>query len=204
MPFCDSLDECAGRLPVSLVAAAASAAERRALLLGLAAKASGLAPEQVEVLHEAGRAPRITRPSNSVLQLSSASRAGAAALAVATGPVGVDIELVEPGLEPPWRVLHPAEAAAIMGLARREHAFARLWACKEAYLKALGLGMGRDPASFQIELQPDGKASIRDPEKRGDTFKLETASRQFDGRRFALALATSRQPAIGSSMTSYP
>lgn len=192
MPFCDNLGDWTGDLPIALVAAGTSVAERRGLLLRLAAAANGVNPDQVEILHEEGRAPRLQRPSGSGLQLSSAGRAGLTAVAVSAGPVGVDVELVEPGIEPPWRVLHPAEAEAIMRLPQRERAFARLWACKEAYLKALGLGLSRDPASFQIDLQPDGSASIRDPERPGNEFELATVWREVGGRCFALALASAR------------
>jgi 4'-phosphopantetheinyl transferase len=68
-------------------------------------------------------------------------------VAVAPRRVGVDVEPVrdtppEPGLVE-W--LHPAEQAVVRAApeARRSAAFARLWTRKEAYLKGLGVGLGR-------------------------------------------------------------
>ncbi|WBB61551.1 4'-phosphopantetheinyl transferase superfamily protein [Streptomyces sp. WMMC500] len=68
-------------------------------------------------------------------------------VAVAPGRVGVDVEPVravppEPGLV---ERLHPAERA-VVGAAPaslRSAAFTRVWTRKEAYLKGLGVGLGR-------------------------------------------------------------
>ncbi|GAA2122733.1 4'-phosphopantetheinyl transferase family protein [Streptomyces synnematoformans] len=68
-------------------------------------------------------------------------------VAVAPGRVGVDVEPVgakppEPGLV---ESLHPAERAVLLAApeAERPAAFVRLWTRKEAYLKGLGVGLGR-------------------------------------------------------------
>ncbi|MEU5921275.1 4'-phosphopantetheinyl transferase superfamily protein [Streptomyces sp. NPDC047141] len=75
-------------------------------------------------------------------------------VAVASEPIGVD---VEPTPEPEVadelaRILHPAERAEIEAAppAGRPVAFARLWARKEAYLKGLGTGLGRDAATDDV------------------------------------------------------
>lgn len=72
---------------------------------------------------------------------------GLVLVAVAPGRVGVDVEPV-PGTPPdPGLVerLHPAERAVVRAAPEelRSAAFTRLWTRKEAYLKGLGVGLGR-------------------------------------------------------------
>ncbi|AUH44681.1 hypothetical protein CXR04_03130 [Streptomyces sp. CMB-StM0423] len=78
----------------------------------------------------------------------SLSHGGALVLvAVAPGPVGVDVEPVKAAPPEPSVVerLHPAERAVVRTApeALRSAAFTRLWTRKEAYLKGLGVGLGR-------------------------------------------------------------
>lgn len=160
----ESLPEGGLALPSTLIVRGVSPEERRALLRALAARALGLDPARVAVRHAPGRAPAVIRPAEAGLRLSSASRAGTAALAVATTPVGVDVERADPAAAVPWRVLHPAEAAMLVAVphAERARAFARLWSLKEAYLKALGLGLSREPASFAVRLIDEERAAVED------------------------------------------
>ena len=53
------------------------------------------------------------------------------------------------------RALSPGERAA---------AFARIWSLKEAYLKAAGTGLAREPASFAVSFVDATRAAIADPE----------------------------------------
>ncbi|MFC8198295.1 4'-phosphopantetheinyl transferase family protein [Streptomyces sp. NPDC057298] len=75
---------------------------------------------------------------------------GLGLLAFAASPVGVDIEQVPPPevAEEVGRSLHPREWDELRGYPtpERPEAFARTWARKEAYLKGLGTGLGRDAA----------------------------------------------------------
>ncbi|MGW4851232.1 4'-phosphopantetheinyl transferase family protein [Streptomyces sp. NPDC004288] len=75
-------------------------------------------------------------------------------VAVASEPIGVDVEPTpEPEVaEELARILHPAERAEIEAAPphSRPVAFARLWARKEAYLKGLGTGLGRDAAADDV------------------------------------------------------
>jgi 4'-phosphopantetheinyl transferase len=71
------------------------------------------------------------------------------------GRVGVDVEAVRdvsPALA--RRCLSPAEVGwmeSAPGARDRQERFLRLWTAKEAYLKAIGTGLGVDPRSFTLD-----------------------------------------------------
>ncbi|WP_442306143.1 4'-phosphopantetheinyl transferase family protein [Streptomyces sp. 2RAF24] len=83
---------------------------------------------------------------------------GMSLIAVATTPVGVDIERIPaPHLVAELsEVLHPDESAELAALAqdRRPAAFARVWTRKEAYLKGTGVGLGADPSAEYVGSGP--------------------------------------------------
>jgi 4'-phosphopantetheinyl transferase len=103
------------------------------------------------------------RVPGSPVQFSLSRTEGLAVLAFAPGPVGVD---VEPVPRSPARVarvasrLHDREQAELLALpaGRRPAAFARVWVRKEAYLKALGTGLGRSPARDYLGTRPEPAA----------------------------------------------
>jgi 4'-phosphopantetheinyl transferase len=75
-------------------------------------------------------------------------------VAIAAGPVGVDIEALpsRETVEEVSGLLHPAERSEILGAPASEQAelFARLWTRKEAYLKAVGVGLAHDFATSYL------------------------------------------------------
>ena len=77
----------------------------------------------------------------------------------------VDVERVDAEAPPPLDLLHPDERRllAVTGAAARPLAFARLWAAKEAYVKALGTGFSRPPESFCVSLLSETRFGIVDP-----------------------------------------
>ncbi|MBJ7004268.1 4'-phosphopantetheinyl transferase family protein [Streptomyces griseofuscus] len=90
------------------------------------------------------------------LHFSLSHRGDLVLIGVAGEPIGVDVELV-PDLEGSGELalmLHPDEQREARALdpVRRPGAVARLWTRKEAYLKGLGTGLGRDPALDYIGL----------------------------------------------------
>ncbi len=87
------------------------------------------------------------------LQINLSHTAGMVACAATTaGPVGVDVETVKPRnhLKLARRFFAPAEVSQLEQLPphRHDQAFFRLWTQKEAYIKARGLGLSLDLASF--------------------------------------------------------
>ncbi len=126
---------------------------RRAATRRLVAQRLGLAASGVEIARDSKGAPRILSP-DAQLCLSVSGRADFCAIALASSPIGVDIEPLEAEAEPIWSALHPSERALLRSLSRdaQSEAFLRLWTAKEAYLKALGSGFSREPAGIAVDL----------------------------------------------------
>ena len=87
-----------------------------------------------------------------------------AALALASDEVGVDVEALRRVANADRlarRFYSPAETATVCALEGevRDRAFLRIWTCKEAYLKATGLGVGM--ALAEVETEPDPRAPPR-------------------------------------------
>jgi 4'-phosphopantetheinyl transferase len=88
---------------------------------------------------------------------------GALLVAIARGQeLGVDIETQRrrrPVLDLARRFFAADEASALASLdePRRQIAFLRLWSCKEAVVKALGIGIGFGLARVQFGIDPSGE-----------------------------------------------
>ncbi|HKE47546.1 MAG TPA: 4'-phosphopantetheinyl transferase superfamily protein, partial [Rhodanobacteraceae bacterium] len=103
-------------------------------------------------------------------------------------PLGVDIERVDRRIEIDdlsrrFFSLDEGDALAEVPESRRLAAFIRLWTCKEAVLKALGVGIsfGLDKACFRLDAEgmPDGfseLAEIAGPPAEWHVALLEPAS----------------------------
>jgi len=173
MLWLDSADSTAAALPaVWLIPTGASPRNlaerselRRSTARRLLARQLGCAEEDVVIAHDPAGRPLIARPEASGLQLSLATRAGVVAVAMASGPVGVDVERIEMEGTAPLDVLHPDERRFLDTAANALHplAFARIWAAKEAYVKALGVGFRRAPESFAISLLSETAFRVIDP-----------------------------------------
>lgn len=144
---------------------------RRALLRLLVARRLDLAADAVVVSYDARGAPVLRQPrmpqnrsrSARRLFLSLSARGRLAAFALAQEPVGIDLELlVDPG--PLAAALTAAERAAVAGAPEHDRPVMvlRYWTAKEAYLKALGTGLLRDPASVEIAAGPAESFAVRD------------------------------------------
>ena len=120
----------------------------------IVARQLGCPEEAVAIAHDAAGRPFLDLPQEAGLHLSLATRAGIVAVGLARHPLGVDVEQVDERAAPPLDLLHPDERSALdaVASAERPRSFARLWAAKEAYVKALGTGFARAPESFAVRL----------------------------------------------------
>ncbi len=126
--------------------------ERRVLLRALVARCLGAAPEDVRIFYDEHGAPRV---GGADVFVSVSSRGERVALAVASSPVGVDLEPVEEAGPVIFDVLGKRERQTLERLSSAERArvFVHIWTAKEAYLKAIGRGFKRDPALVNIALR---------------------------------------------------
>lgn len=147
--------------------------KRRALLRTLVAMHLNVGPETVEIAHDGQGAPRVIAPSQGAY-VSVSARGAHAALAVSRTPVGVDMELAGNPQEPLWNVLHPSERAGIETLWRETHddtLFLKTWIAREAYLKVLGTGFDRDPATIAVAPRDPQTFDVADIASPGGTFR---------------------------------
>jgi phosphopantetheinyl transferase len=143
--------------------------ERSALRRGTArqvlAGQLGIVPEAATIAHDGAGRPLLPGTG---LHLSLATRAGVVAMGLADRPVGVDLEEVRAQSSEAEALLHPEERALLAGLRgdMRRLAFARLWAAKEAFVKALGTGFATPPESFRVRLAAPGDGfSVHAPQR---------------------------------------
>jgi phosphopantetheinyl transferase len=134
-----------------------SPTERRAALLAFCATHLKLSSRRLSLAHDALSAPLLLQDGATFAwRVSSSSRQNVALFGLSRERIGVDLELL-PAPEPAWNVLHEQERASLAALpeARQAEAFLSLWTAKEAYLKALGLGLRREPAEICVRWQGD-------------------------------------------------
>ena len=96
---------------------------------------------------------------------------GIGLIAFSCAPIGVDVEFIDPiGGDPEElvrAVLHPREIDAWRGTgaADRWDRLHRIWVRKEAYAKALGVGLARDFRGFRVEPVTAGVLRVVDEER---------------------------------------
>lgn len=135
---------------------------RAALSRRLIAGRATCAESDVAIVHDADGAPHVAAPQRG-LHISMSGRDGLVAAAAADHAVGLDIETVAAPFDPPLNVLHAAERAALTRAGESAHEiFLRIWTAKEAYVKALGTGLAREPSDIEIRLPPSAAAATAD------------------------------------------
>jgi 4'-phosphopantetheinyl transferase len=189
MLFLDGLEDWDGTVPAVWISPTKGREERIALLRRMAARVLRLGEEWVGVEGGGDLPFTLSKPKGSGITLSSASRGELTALAVARQPIGVDVEAVDLAAPVPWRVLHPSEAGALQTLQGRAQAsaFARLWSLKECYLKALGIGLSREPSSFAVHFTDGQRARIEDTVQRVLVAEAQTTWRASAGTWLAIS-----------------
>lgn len=153
---------------------------RRLALRALLGASLGVDPQEVRIGYDVEGAPRVLSHKGFV---SVASRGSIAALAIASSPVGVDLEPLDAQAPVVPEVLHPRELLALRDAP--DH-FLRLWTAKEAYLKAHGAGLVKDPASIEISLEPQ-RFLARDGRMQ---FSGEHAIAELQNMRWLIACLT--------------
>jgi phosphopantetheinyl transferase len=127
---------------------------RHRALLGFCSEQLKVSVRRLSLAHDDFGAPLLRLDGAAFpWRISSSSRENVAIFGLARERIGVDVE-VSAEIEPAWNVLHDLEKKALLALpaAARSEEFLRLWTAKEAYLKALGLGLRREPT--EISLRP--------------------------------------------------
>lgn len=123
-------------------------------------------PAEIEIRLDSAGKPRIDDGEFSVTRARRL-----VLIAVAEDPVGVDLEAVPDHTvaSEALTLLHPREREELESLAEAElpEAFVRVWARKEAFLKALSTGLARDPGmdyigSGEIPQSPHPDVDIHD------------------------------------------
>jgi 4'-phosphopantetheinyl transferase len=162
---------------------------RRRLLRRAVGLRLGAAPGDVLIARDAHGAPRVTSAREPIF-VSLASRGELVAIAVSDRPVGVDVELIEAAPAPAWNILHPREREWLTGQRAEKQAenFLALWCAKEAYLKAIGLGLRREPAEIAVTFFDEGgQVSIADSGRRVALDTAFATSTEAQGIRAVLA-----------------
>ena len=164
---------------------------RRAVLRRLVARKLGCAAEAASIIVDDFGAPRLSAPHispDAELFLSISRRGALAALAVASRPIGVDIEISGTPEEVPTAMLHGNEAARLAPLdqSARHRAFLEIWTLKEAYLKALRTGLLREPAQIEIRLD-EGQIRLLDCGRPVATTTCETRTERLGGNTIIVA-----------------
>ena len=93
------------------------------------------------------------------------------------------------------RYFSEAETAALyrLGEADLQRAFMHTWACKEAIVKASGLGIANQLCRFTVDVNPDHPPSVLDMQDDDHrAWKLEAA----EPAEGAIAVIAARQPSI--------
>lgn len=104
-------------------------------------------------------------PSKANVQFNLSHSAGVAAVAIGSSPLGIDIERLRDLSDPDAiaaRFFAPGEVRALRRVpdAQQQRTFFSFWTCKEAYLKALGGGLARGLASFEVEIDAHGEPAL--------------------------------------------
>lgn len=121
-------------------------------------------PRDVHLSHPNGGKPFMQRPADhSTLDFSLSHSGNTALIAVTTrGRIGVDVEHTAPpdSLDIARRWFAPEETAWLEALSEPERsaAFLACWTAKEAYLKALGLGLSGDLSTCRC--RPNAKGGV--------------------------------------------
>ena len=136
------------------------------MLRTLLGRAAGIAPVELAFRREPGLKPvmeaRLSRP----LHFSLSRSEELALIGLASRPIGVDIEWLGKTVDTEVMsdfVFSDRERAAFRRLdpSDRQKAFLQCWTQKEAYLKAVGLGLYISPATVEVGFGSEEAAGLK-------------------------------------------
>jgi 4'-phosphopantetheinyl transferase len=160
------------------------AASRRSALLDFAAEILGVARHRLALAHDPRGAPLLLIDDlRGDWNVSSASREDVWLFGLAQRQkIGVDVEIVHP-IDPPEAALHAEEnkRLAMLADAMRAEAFYEIWTAKEAYLKALGVGLRVEPSRIRVT-SCDDTFTIDKDEQRADLREARWRRQILTGR----------------------
>lgn len=150
----------------------------RGALRQILAAYSGVAPSTLAFQYGPHGKPELllgdTDPSMPAIEfnVSHSRHLGLLAFAPAV-TVGIDIEECNPTvkiLKLAERFFAPAETDELKNLPAKKQlaGFYRGWTCKEAYIKATGLGLSQSLSSFCVAIDPDQPAALREVKNQPD------------------------------------
>ena len=125
------------------------------------AHALGVAPQEIVYAAESAGKPFVATPAGSGIEFSFSDSGDLALLAVGRhGTLGVDVEVHRPltdleGIAERFFATEERVALFAVPESERAAAFYRLWTRKEAYIKALGTGLGHPLSRFVMTLASD-------------------------------------------------
>lgn len=139
----------------------------RGMLRELLAPRLGIPPGGIEFIGNAYGKPRLADVHRAPELNFNVSHSGSLALYAfcRDRDVGVDVELmreIEDADDLAERFFSPAEAAALAALPvdQKSPAFLACWTRKEAFIKAIGLGLSCPLDAFDVSLEPDAPARL--------------------------------------------
>lgn len=138
-----------------------------------------LPPAEIEFTNNPYGKPEINSKKNSLTLCFNLTHSNAVAiLAVSVDtPLGVDIEKITRNVDVAalaQRFFSPGEIKYLLNLPDEEQkaAFFRCWTRKEAYIKALGMGLSIPLDQFEVSLDLDGPVQINQGISQADYFSL--------------------------------
>ena len=190
-----SLDECARADRFVFERDRRDFAAAHALLRGALSHHGGLLPDGWKFGSEAAGKPYLVPQSG--LQFNIAHTRGLVACALSlAGPVGIDVECIDGEREIDsisGNYFAPTEVAELRACeegAPRQARFIELWTLKEAYLKALGAGLGRPLDEIAFHFAGASGLHVTAQDKSGDTGWRFGLFAPLDNYRLAVAVRT--------------
>jgi 4'-phosphopantetheinyl transferase len=161
----------------------------------------GLPGKDVHIIRRVKGRPELAPGlASGELNFSVARSDGCYLVGVNSGaPIGVDMEMAarQPGkpMALAQRYFSEREVASLSGYDQEElrRAFMHTWACKEAVVKASGMGIANQLCRFSVDVDPDNPPSVLDMQDDDHkAWKLAFA----EPAPGAIAVVAARQPAV--------